>query len=76
MPVKSLFARRCPLCRSPSLRFKLTLSREGVFPRYQAVGEDGDIGVGRCDDSFGNMGLGLCIGDPSDPLRRFARGIP
>jgi hypothetical protein len=76
IPLKSLFALRCASCRLACPLFRLILSREGAFPRYQAVGEDGDMGVARCDDSFGNMGFGLCIGEPSEPLRRLARGIP
>ena len=40
------------------------------------MGEVGDIGVAKRDESFGNMGLGLCMGEPSDPLLRLARGIP
>jgi hypothetical protein len=75
MPLKSLCALRCAVCCLTSL-FRLTLSREGAFPRYQAVGEDEDIGDANCDDIFGNMGFGLCIGEPSDPLLRLARGIP
>lgn len=69
-------ALRCVLCWLTLPLFRLTLSREGAFPRYQAVGEVGDIGVLSCNDSFGNIGFGLCIGEPSDPLLRLGRGIP
>ena len=76
IPLKSLFALRWAVWWFTFPLFRLTLSREGAFPRYQAVGDDGDIGVASCDASFGNMGFGLCIGEPSDPLLRLARGIP
>lgn len=76
MPLISLVARLCALCLFTSRRFKLILSSDGAFPRYQAVGDDGDMGVANCDASRGNIGLGLCIGEPSEPRRRRTCGIP
>ena len=76
IPLKSLFALLWAVWSLIFALLRLTLSREGAFPRYQAVGELGDIGVASCTDSFGNIGFGLCIGEPSDPLLRLARGIP
>ena len=75
-PLKSLLALRCATCPFKPLRSRLTPSKDGVCPRYQAVGDEGDIADVNPVVFVGNIGFGLCIGEPSDPVLRLARDIP
>lgn len=50
-------------------------SNDGVTPRYQAVGEDGETLEGGLPRSSANIGFGVCM-LPSDPRLRCVPGIP
>lgn len=69
-PLKSLLVLRCMPGRST-----LTRSRDGVYPRYHAVGDEGDMPNSPSIRLWENMGFGLCM-LPSDPLRRRVAGMP
>lgn len=72
-PPKSLRDRRWKRWEGEEV---FTFSRDGVYPRYQAVGEDGDRPVGGClIASSTNMGFGACM-LPSEPLRVRTAGRP
>ena len=56
---------------------KRTFSKLFVLPRYHAVGEDGDNAEFNVElAEGGNIGFGLCIGEPSDPRLRRTGEIP
>ena len=65
MPEKSLLDLLCIPLRGGAGLSKSTPSRDGAAPRYQAVGDGGDIW---CECSSGNIGFGFRM-LPSDPLR-------
>ena len=73
IPEKSLLVLLCiPRAWADVVLFVCIPSSEGVTPKYQAVGDDGDTLKAMGLLSSGNMGFGLCM-LPSEPRRR---GMP
>jgi hypothetical protein len=53
----------------------LIASNDGVYPRYQAVGDDGDIPEFNSEKVSVNIGFGLCM-LPSEPRLRRGDEMP
>lgn len=69
-PAKSLRVLRCALGVILELgELAFTASKFGVYPRYHAVGDEGDSPTLMSEGASKNIGFGLCM-LPSDPRRR------